>query len=207
MWASLEIAKLITSFLIPLVIVILGYYFNRRLKQIDQNNEDRHHRELEAKEQERDGLERRYVLRIEFSLDATIIGVQNGFYLLEFTTTIDNKSLVQKKFTAITLRVLGIKKDENIGLWTTTVNHKEINTKRINFPEKILKETIIPAKWNYIFVEPGVKQKITYTTPILEDITYILATVEFHYDASTPHTAEKMLALQAPRSTDMTNEI
>jgi len=47
MWTSLEIAKLIESLLIPLVIVILGYYFNRRLKQIDQNKEDRHHQEVQ----------------------------------------------------------------------------------------------------------------------------------------------------------------
>ncbi len=100
MWTSLEIVKLI---IIPISIAILGYYFNRRLKQIDQNNEDRHRQELEAKEQERNALERRYALRIEFDLDATIIGMQNGFYLLKLTTTIDNKSLVQKTFTAITL--------------------------------------------------------------------------------------------------------
>ena len=181
MWNNIETIKTLIPLVTPFVIILLTFY----LKHIY------------------DKKERRYALRIEFDLDATIIGVQNGFHLLEFTTTINNKSLVQKEFSAITLRIRGIKNDEAIGLWTANViddetkEPKKVKTRRINFPKKILKETIIPPKWTYIFVEPGVKQKIIYTTPISEDICYILATVEFHYDAKTPHTAEKMLALQA----------
>ncbi len=187
MWNNIETIKTFIPLVTPFVIVLLTFY----LKHIY------------------DKKERRYALRIEFGLDAMIIGVQNGFYLLEFITTINNKSLVQKEFSAITLRIRGIKNDEAIGLWTATViddetkEPKKVKTRRINFPEKILKETIIPPKWNYIFVEPGVKQEIIYTTPIPEDIRYILATVEFHYDAKTLHTAEKMLTLQAPQSNTM----
>lgn len=209
MSASLEIVKLALSLITPIVIAILGFFLNRRLKQTDQKNEERHQRDIEAKEQERDKQERRHALRIEFALDALFHGPQKGFYLAEFIATINNKSLIQKKFTTITLRIRGIKKDGDIGLWTATVKDKqtkepkEIKTERISFPEKILKESIIPPQWNYVFVEPDVKQELAYTTPIPEDICYILATVEFHYDANTPHTAERMFALQAPPSKNM----
>ncbi len=213
MWSSLAIAKLITSLLIPLVIVILGYYFNRRLKQTNQNNGDRHRQELEAKEQERNDLERRYKYRIEFSLDATIIGVQDGFYLLEFTTTINNKSLLQKKYTDITLRVLGIEENSNIKLWLAknidkeTGELKEQQTSRINFPVEIVKENILPPFWSNIFIEPGVKQDVTFTTRIPKNISYILATVKFKYkNIPKPHTAERIFALQVSQPNKMTTK-
>ncbi len=190
MWDNIETIKTLIPLVTPFVIVLLTFY----LKHVY------------------DKKERRYALRIEFSLDAKNIGVQKGFYLVEFITTINNKSLIQKKFTAITLRIRGIKKEKDIELWTAIVKDRKeeprkVKTKRINFPEKILKESIIPPQWNYIFVEPGVKQEITYTTRIPEDISFILATVEFHYDATTPHSAEKMFALQTPRSKNLTTKI
>lgn len=209
MWENIETIKTLIPLATPFVIVLLTFY----LKHIY------------------DKKERRYALRIEFSLDARVIGVQKGFYLVEFIATINNKSLIQKQFTAISLRVLGIKKEEDIGLWTTIVEENKtkepnkisvklftllgwlkekktkesriVKTKRINFPEKILKESIIPPQWNYIFVEPGVKQELIYTTRIPEDISFILATVEFHYDATTPHTAERMFELKIPPSNNI----
>ncbi len=194
MWTSLEISQLI---IIPLALAILGYFLDRRLRQIDQQNEKHRQQKLEAKEKERNELERRYALRIEFYINAIFHGNQQGSSLVEFITTINNKSTIQHKFTAINLRVRGIKKEENIGLWKPTIKNKQIDTKKINFPEKILEESIIPPQWNFIFVEPGVKQEITYTTPIPEEIRYILVTIEFDYDASTPHTAERMFEMKA----------
>ncbi|CAA6807442.1 MAG: Unknown protein [uncultured Thiotrichaceae bacterium] len=206
MWNTLEAAKLIVSFSTPVVVVALGYYFSHQLKQFDRNNEARRQKELEAKEGERNELERKYKLRVEFTIDAIFHGNQNGSNLVEVVATINNKSAIQHKFTAINLRALGIKKGESIDLWSPTILNKQIATKKINFPEKILKESLIPPQWNYIFVEPGVKQEITYPTSIPENISYILATVEFHYDANTPHTAEHMFKVKVASEAGDTHE-
>ena len=192
MLTSLEVISLLT----PFVVLGSGFLLNRKLKLMEEKNEAHIRQELEEKDQERNKLERHYALRIEFRLDAAVYKPQNGFYLVEFITTINNKSLIRHEFTEIKLRILGIKKDENIELWKNN---------RISFPEKLGEENIIP--WNYVLVEPDITQELTYTTRIPEDISFILVNVEFHYDATTPHTAEKMFALQAPRLTDMTNEI
>ena len=203
MWTIIEIAQLI---IIPLALAMLGYFLDRRLRQIDQQNKKHRQQELEAKEKERDELERKYKLRIEFTINAISHGTQNGSNLVEFITTINNKSAIQHKFTAINLRVRGIKKEQNIGLWKPTIRNKQIETKKINFPEKLMDENIIPPQWNYIFVEPGVKQELIYTTRIPEDISFILATVEFHYDTTTPHTAEHMFAVKVNLHTGENHE-
>ena len=67
MWTSLEFSQLI---IIPLALAILGYFLDRRLRQIDQQNEKHRQQKLEAKEKERNELERRYALRIEFYINA-----------------------------------------------------------------------------------------------------------------------------------------
>ena len=152
-----------------------------------------------------DKKERRHALRIEFNLDAFIHGKQDGFHLVEFITTIDNKSLIKHNFTNITLRVLGLKdgEDEKIKLWEAPVKDRKTGkitkkqTSRINFPENILHENILPPSWENIFVEPGVKQQITFPAPIPENIRYILATAKFHYqNVPKPHTAERMFVLK-----------
>ncbi len=53
-WNNLEAAKLLVSILTPLVIVILGFLFNRRLHKLESEREDTR-RKHDAKEQkERD---------------------------------------------------------------------------------------------------------------------------------------------------------
>ncbi len=203
MWNSLEIIKLVSSLVTPIVIVILGYYFNRRLKKSDQKNATiRLHNKI-ADEQKRDKLESRYNFRIEFTLATIFYGPQKDFYLAEFIATINNKSLVKKSITTIALRIRGIQKNEDILLWVAKKKNTETGsvlskqTSRINFPITIVKENILPPFWKNIFVEPGVKQDITFVTRIPANISYVLATASFYYDnIPEPHTAERMFELK-----------
>ena len=86
-----------------------------------------------------------------------------------------------------------------------TKTKKVIETKqtsRIKFPIPIVDENILPPVWKNAFVEPGIKQDITFITPIPQNITFILATAKFSYiGIPKPHTAERMFALQAPPRT------
>jgi hypothetical protein len=73
-WTSLELAKLFVSLLTPLIVAVLGYWFNRCLKEIDHENWRRI--ELNAQEQQRlrDEIERRHKRHIEFTLGCTFFG-------------------------------------------------------------------------------------------------------------------------------------
>lgn len=73
MWNSLEVAKLIADFLIPLLVVILGFVFNRRLKEIEQQNQSRIQQYEEEQQQMRDEIERRYKPHIEFRGDTCVL--------------------------------------------------------------------------------------------------------------------------------------
>jgi len=199
----MEIIQLILSTLTPIVIVFLGYLLNRRLKLMERESEQRRQQELETKERERNDLERLHKYRLEFSLDARVAGRQKGYYLVEFTATINNKSRLKKDFTAIRLRIRGLEKETAIQLWRArrknpqTGEVEEQQTNRIYFPVTVCDENILPPFWENIFVEPGVKQLITFSTSIPENISYILATAGFYYtNVPKPHTAEKMFALK-----------
>ncbi len=154
-----------------------------------------------------DRKERRYKHRIEFSLNVAVIGVQKGYYLVEFTVTINNKSLVKKDFTAIPLRVRGIEENSDIEFWLASKKDKKTKkiietkqTSRINFPIEIIKENILPPFWPNIFVEPGVQQDISFTARIPQNISYILARAKFPYKGvPKPHTTERMFALNTPQ--------
>ena len=206
MCTGIEIAKLILSIVIPIAIVFLGYFINLRLKRIDQNNEKRLRQENELQEQQRAKLERRDKYRIEFSLNASVIGRQKAYYLVEFTITINNKSLLKKDFTAINLRVRGLEENSDIELWCAQKNDEstkklpeEKQTSRIKFPVVLFSENILPPYWENVFIEPGVQQDITFNTPIRQDISFILASVKFYYkNVPEPHTAERMFALKPP---------
>lgn len=115
-------------------------------------------------------MERCYEPHIEFTIETKLFGPQKGFCIVEFVITANNKSLIRHQFNEIFLRVLGIKEDEDLEL-----RELEKDDSRLKFPEEILKTDIIPSNWNYIFIEPGVKQQITYTTRIPENIRFITA--------------------------------
>jgi hypothetical protein len=185
MWDSLEVAKLLVSLLTPLLVVILGYWLNRRLKEIEQENQRRNQLREEEQQRLRDEIERRHDPHIEFTIACNFFGPVSGWYVAEFVITAKNVSLVRHQFPEIILRVRGIKQDETPELW-------EGYGDRLAFKHKLLETDIIHEKYNYIFVEPGVAQQITFITRIDEAYRYVVARAEFHYDQFTPHSIERM---------------
>jgi hypothetical protein len=134
----------------------------------------------------REGSHRR---RVEFSINCSFFGPQCDEYLAEFTLHADNKGLVVHRFPSIELRVRGIKASEGISFW-------ENRRPRVEFPHKIVQAEIVHEKYAYIFVEPGVKQVITYVTRIPAEYRFILARAEFRYDRRNPHSAESVFEVK-----------
>ena len=59
-WTSLEITKLLVSLLTTMLVVALGYGLNRRVKEIEQENQRRSQLYAEEQQRIRDELERRH---------------------------------------------------------------------------------------------------------------------------------------------------
>ena len=88
----------------------------------------------------------------------------------------DNKGITKHEFMSIMLRVCGIKQDAPLSFWTKRYKH------RLEFPEKIIGDEVKPNNWNYIFVEPGVTQHLSYITIIDAEIKYITTREKVNYE-------------------------
>lgn len=132
--------------------------------------------------------------RVEFDVDANFLGPQNNYFLTEILISAHNVGLRIRKFPSIKLLVRGIKHDAKIEEW------KE-NEPRLFFPDKIIDnaEVIFKKNYGHVFVEPGVKQKLTYLTRIPADYRFISIRVEFEYNENRTHSAERILELPTRR--------
>ncbi len=68
---------------------------------------------------------------------------------------------------------------------------------RVAFPHKILETNLVERSWNFIFVEHAVTQRISFSTLIPDDYTYVLAHLMFEYKKYWPHTADAIRAVPA----------
>ncbi len=149
----------------------------------DELREAQQRREADLREQRRED-----VPHIEFGIDLNVHGQEDGQYLAEFLLSIHNVGLVQQKFKSITLRVRGIPKGQPFETW-------QENAPRLLFPLKVIDDApVIPNKYLY-FVEPGVRQSLTYVTSLPASLEYILAHVEFQYDRFALHSAERVFRI------------
>ncbi len=129
--------------------------------------------------------------RIELDINCKFFGPQRNSYLASFTVSANNKGNVEHKFSEIRLRVRGIKFNEPL----TEFEEYSPMTK---FPEKIMDGiNIVPSKFGYFFVRPGVNQAFNYVTQVSKDIRFIIVRATFKYKASNElHTAERVFEVK-----------
>ena len=108
-----DIVRLVISALTPIIIVILGFWFNQRLKEIDKEQQERNRIYEEDKQSQKEEIERRYHPHIEFTIDALIHGPQQGYFIAEFVIYAHNKSLVRHEFKEIILCLFALICDIN----------------------------------------------------------------------------------------------
>jgi hypothetical protein len=224
LWNSLEVAKLLAGLLTPVAVALVGYWITLRLRSQQERSErareeereerrrqyeeranlERQEREARAEESrkqeersreretlereaQRDELERKHTPHIELRLEAQFFGQRGGLLLTAISVVATNLGQVLHKFDRIILRVRGIK-DEPFQYWKGREPHA-------HFPHKILETNLVQEDWNFIFIEPGVAQRITLTTLIPIEYRYALVHVEFEYKKYWPHTAEAVFAI------------
>lgn len=137
--------------------------------------------------------ERSHARRIEFSLECTFFGPQEGRYVAEFLLRIKNQGLTIHRFRKLRLRVRGIQSGQALQAWDTQPS-------RLKFPEKLIDEqdVLLSQKYGHIFVEPGVEQIITFVGSLPTSVSLILARAEFEYTDSRTHSTERVFSLCAP---------
>jgi len=180
------------------VVAAVTQHFSWKLRQRDDEQfEKRQRRDDEVREQAQQREDQlRYRHRedkphIEFAIDCRVHGETLQDYLVEFILTAQNRGLFDWRFKAIVLRVRGIERGHPLSFWPG-------NEPRLRFPITVMDDAaVIPRNLNFIFVEPGVKQIITYVTKIPSRVDYILAHVSFEYDEHTPHSTEKVFRLSS----------
>lgn len=187
-WNSLEIAKFIASLATPIAVALVGFWISFRLRKHDRRLD-------EAKEERR----REHTPHVEMKLDCQFHGFRDGNHLTTFTVSIANVGLIMPQFPEIVIRVRGIK-DEPFGyLNTDTEGASDPSRRRACFPYKILEGSLVPAQWNFVFIEPGVTQNLSFTKPISVDHSFLLAHVVFDYEEYEPHTTESISAVPPAR--------
>lgn len=191
MWNTVEIAKLLVSLATPLMVAAVGYMVSLRLKDYDrkqQRDEDDRKKVIErAQASERDEIERRHTPHIEVSIEVSFLGKRDGQHLTRIVVIAINRGQVLHKFGKITLRLRGIK-DEPFNYIKNRAPHAA-------FPYKILDVNLVQESWNFIFVEPGVSQRISINTLVPVGFTYVLAHTMFEYKKYWPHTADTICAV------------
>ncbi len=187
-WDGLEVTKLIVSILVPLTIVGLGVWFDRRLKSIELDRQTELEQQRIQLEERREEIKRIYAPHIEFAVDCHYLGTRQGGCMLNVIMVADNRGHVRHQFPHIRLRVRGIKQDEPFRFWA---DHEP----RAEFPERLVDTEVVPPGYGYIFVEPGVAQRINYVMLIPTGYSLLLVKAEFWYDPNTSHSAEGVFML------------
>lgn len=219
MWNSLEIAKLIAALATPLVVAFVGFWINTKLEAQKRGFADAQETQKQQFAESQKAEERRFEEaqrklyrddqpRIELTLECTFHAAQSGGRLAVFTVSAKNVGRVRHQIDRIKLRVRAIddepfsyREETERYLLEDHVRPGEIRRRsrrqpRVHFPHKVLETDLVPAEWNYIFVEPGVTQSLSYSKPISARHRYLLAHVYFEYkEFKDPHSAETVFAV------------
>lgn len=113
--------------------------------------------------------------RIEFEIDFHDLGVKNFDRIIEIGAIAENKGNVEQRFKNMRLRIRGIDNTSEL------VEIKDYEP-RLSFPIDS-KHTweMIPEKYGYFFVRPGVKQRFPMVLKIPSTWTHILVKITFKY--------------------------
>ena len=138
-------------------------------------------------------FQREGVPHIEFSADINVIGKQNGYWIIELISTLENKGKAEHRIENFNFDVYGLKGNDKI------VTDKRWGS-QVNFPQTVAKGSHMPARLQdsgYFFIEPDVKAKYSYIARVEKDVKYIIYHSNFGYKGKRRHhTAEKTVCLE-----------
>ncbi len=127
--------------------------------------------------------------RIEFDLEYVDLGINNNDRIIEVGIIAINKGNVEQKFDKISLKIRGMLKDKKL---CEIENHEP----RLKFPEEVADISVIPKKYNYYFVRPGVIQRFPVVIKLPANWSHLHTRSTFKYlKTNELHTAERSFRL------------
>jgi hypothetical protein len=122
---------------------------------------------------------------IEFTADIEFIGKHQDSWVVELTTTIENKGKVQHRISEFSFDLFALQKDDRL----------EPNSEfggQIEFPHEVVKGSWLPKKFNYFFIDPSTKAKYSFLTRVPDSARFVILHSWFTYsDQAASHTAER----------------
>lgn len=129
-------------------------------------------------------VERGVLPPVEFSIEARVVGSQQGQKVIEVLPQIRNVGTATAVVTAMSLRLLYLLSDEPIRL---EADARTSRFGRVRFTRSVSKQlstdeiTRIPITRHDTFVQPGVGQIYTVVTAVPEEATFLLVHCQFEY--------------------------
>jgi hypothetical protein len=176
----------LASVLATVMVAVVSLVMSARQQTRHQRRED----DLRDRHQEREDALRQFhredAPRLEFTIEGETFGKPADEQLMALMISLHNRGLIRWQLNSILLRIRGIESSRPFGYWNG-------HAPRVEFPVTVVDNAdIVPGNLNYLFMEPGVKQGISYVTRLPAGIEYVLVHLEFNYDQYTPHTAERL---------------
>lgn len=114
-------------------------------------------------------FKRSFAPKIKMKLTGEIIDKDfSNQKMLKTNLEVSNVGEVRLKASKIELSVRGIEKNQRFKIGNEKI------LKQINFEKKIYQENLIPKKWEYTFVDPGVTQEYQHVILIPKKFKYLL---------------------------------
>ena len=179
----------LSSVVATVVIAVLSLALSARQQARHQLREDGLREEHQRREDELREVHREDAPRLEFAIEGETFSGPGGEHMLTLVISLHNRGLVRWQLNSILLRIRGIEAGRPFNAWN---GHEP----RVEFPVAIVSSAeVVPPNLNFLFVEPGVSQAISYVTRIPASVEYALVHVEFRYDKYTPHTTERVFKI------------
>jgi len=118
-------------------------------------------------------LQRERYSKTELDLDFKILGVQNGFYIVELAVNCHNKGSVREYIDDFTFNLLLLSDDTNIAKGDERILNQ------LQFKKHISKQNWIPDKWGYTFFDPGIPLHYSHVTCLPLNTTFVLLQTRF----------------------------
>jgi hypothetical protein len=129
--------------------------------------------------------------RIQFDLECDFFHHASRPLIAEIRFVFENRGYVEHRLFDLTVSVQGL--DEN---WSAEGHREKPFTKSL-----VAKVGIVPRKYGYFFVRPGVRQVITHQLVLPSNVLPIIqVTAGFNYtkDGQYPHTARRVFKVPPP---------
>jgi hypothetical protein len=135
--------------------------------------------------------------RIQFDLDCAFLPIRENpsELVVELRFVFENKGFMEHRLYNLNVSVHACESGQK-------PKEKDV-TKELQFSQRLLsKVQVVPEKYKYYFVRPGVRQVITHIIRVPSSLSIVRITAGFDYDRNGqyPHTARRVF--QTPAWTD-----